>query len=460
MARLNDSQPPGETIEALKKRYIRQNREIARANSAQSIRIRALENEASQLLEENIKLREQVIKLTVELDRRDRSHEILQNLSSTKTALEEKVKEILQLVGGLSAQVPAPPRDKLATGPKPVEERVWRNQYLASIEQEGLSPIKEDPVFPRKSSSIEDVPILPPAHRYDGPSPGSDKDDNENENENEKGGKDEDEDTYPDPPFSAYLDIRPRRRRDSTIAKSSLKSTTTTTITTTTFNLPIRSKLDSSPTKPTKRKFEDTTSPERRISFGEDEVSETFTFRVPEKSVGTVAIPTAGNEKTLKSGSDGAANEVLRRLNSETWSVLEGEEGNEKLCGGDKNASNESTGNGESKKEKVEPKREEEEESAKKEAAPAATDENKRGSKFTSIVLPDDCSALDMVPKPKKSNTSTAQRMALGPKTVNADLCPPKSRSLIQNPATFSKNSSLLMSTLKSRPSYPRSTSR
>jgi len=125
-----------------------------RANSTQNIRIHTLETEAAQLLEENIALREQVIRLTVELDRRNHSAEILSNVSATKRELEKKVHEMMKLVGGLNT-LPhvGGGKGKIVTGPKPVEERVWRNEYLLKVEQEqvGLEAIREDVVYPRKS---------------------------------------------------------------------------------------------------------------------------------------------------------------------------------------------------------------------------------------------------------------------------------------------------------------------
>lgn len=77
---------------------------IHRANSQQSVRIRVLETEAGHLLEENISLREQVIKLTVELDRRNRSTELLHIVTNTKSALEKKLREMLKLVGEMNLQ--------------------------------------------------------------------------------------------------------------------------------------------------------------------------------------------------------------------------------------------------------------------------------------------------------------------------------------------------------------------
>ena len=135
-----------------------------RANSTQSIRIRTLETEAAQLLEENISLREQVIRLTVELDRRNHSAGILSKVSATKRELEKKVQEMMKLVGGLSV-LPhvGEGKGKIVTGPKPVEERVWRNEYLLKVEQEqvGLEAIKEDVVYPRKSLRYVPATVRP-----------------------------------------------------------------------------------------------------------------------------------------------------------------------------------------------------------------------------------------------------------------------------------------------------------
>ena len=71
---------------------------------------------------------------------------------------------MMKLVGGLSA----PPyigrgKGKIVTGPKPVEERVWRNEYLLKVEQEqvGLEAIREDVVYPRKSLKYDPAAVGP-----------------------------------------------------------------------------------------------------------------------------------------------------------------------------------------------------------------------------------------------------------------------------------------------------------
>lgn len=74
---------------------------------------------------------------------------------------------MMKLVGGLSA-LPnvGEVKDKIVTGPKPVEERTWRNEYLLKVEQEqvGLEVIREDAVYPRKPlryalAAVRDISI-------------------------------------------------------------------------------------------------------------------------------------------------------------------------------------------------------------------------------------------------------------------------------------------------------------
>jgi Shugoshin N-terminal coiled-coil region/Shugoshin C terminus len=60
---------PTDALFPVKRRFIRQNRELARINAAQAIQLRALEAETSRLLTENIELRERLIHLERESKR-------------------------------------------------------------------------------------------------------------------------------------------------------------------------------------------------------------------------------------------------------------------------------------------------------------------------------------------------------------------------------------------------------
>ena len=58
---------PPANFDEVKRRFIRQNRELAKNNSSQSLRIRSLEVEVSKLLADNLDLREHILGLENEL---------------------------------------------------------------------------------------------------------------------------------------------------------------------------------------------------------------------------------------------------------------------------------------------------------------------------------------------------------------------------------------------------------
>src|SRR5271156_5532816 len=60
---------PTDALFPVKRRFIRQNRELARINAAQAIQLRVFEAETSRLLTENIELRERLIHLERESKR-------------------------------------------------------------------------------------------------------------------------------------------------------------------------------------------------------------------------------------------------------------------------------------------------------------------------------------------------------------------------------------------------------
>jgi len=139
---------------------MRQNRDIARANSAQSLRIRNLENETSRLLADNLGLREHVLRLRLELDD-GRARRIADNTTIIKAQLEVKMQEISSLINNLN-QAPTPEKKPQKAG-KIVRESIsgspdhrnWKNMCTLSeavASQEGrLPPILENKSFPRKT---------------------------------------------------------------------------------------------------------------------------------------------------------------------------------------------------------------------------------------------------------------------------------------------------------------------
>jgi hypothetical protein len=85
----------------VKRRFVRQNREIARANSIQSLRIRNLESEVSRLLAENVSLREQIISLNQDLERSQSQRDLTDGINDAKEKLEAKLVELGDLVTDL-----------------------------------------------------------------------------------------------------------------------------------------------------------------------------------------------------------------------------------------------------------------------------------------------------------------------------------------------------------------------
>ncbi|KAG0634543.1 hypothetical protein HOY80DRAFT_1059790 [Tuber brumale] len=211
MARLND--PQTESLEALKKRFLRQNREIARVNSTQSVRIRNLEDETTRLLTENIELREQVIKLQASLDRREKARVVVESVEATKKKLEEKVVELDEIVKGLGQAITTSPEGKSAVRQPRAHiashhQRIWKSQLTLGEMHDGQLPaIHEDARSRRNSLNVEE-------HRRNSLNfeeinlPPPQPEDNTHD--------DSDEDLKP--PVSSLLDIRPRRRRDSAMA--------------------------------------------------------------------------------------------------------------------------------------------------------------------------------------------------------------------------------------------------
>lgn len=145
----------------MRRKFLRQNRDIARVNSTQSLRIRSLENEISRLLAENLDFREQILRLRSEATVKN-SQAVADHINSTKSQLEVRLQEINALVAGLNkapkpmAESPVEEQqsDKTAAF-RSSEEKKWRNMCAMSEEvaiQEGrLPPILENKTFPRRT---------------------------------------------------------------------------------------------------------------------------------------------------------------------------------------------------------------------------------------------------------------------------------------------------------------------
>lgn len=139
---------------------MRQNRDIARANSTQSLRIRNLENETSRLLAENLSLREQILRLQIELEN-GKSQRVAETTRVLKAQLEIKLLEIGALINGLGNASPAAKKSSrsgkvtCASPSTSPDQKNWKNMCSLSEavgSQEGrLPPILEDKSYPRRT---------------------------------------------------------------------------------------------------------------------------------------------------------------------------------------------------------------------------------------------------------------------------------------------------------------------
>lgn len=138
---------------------MRQNRDIARANSTQSLRIRNLENETSRLLAENLGLREQIIRLQKEIDD-GAAQRIANHTIELKSQLEAKLREIGALISGLGDDAPkkkSPQAGKItrASPARSPDQKNWKNMCTLSEAvggQDGrLPPILENKTYPRRT---------------------------------------------------------------------------------------------------------------------------------------------------------------------------------------------------------------------------------------------------------------------------------------------------------------------
>lgn len=132
---------------------MRQNREIARVNSLQSLRIRSLESEVSHLLSENVSLREQVINLTQQTERLEAGKMLHDGIYDIKFKLDAKLAEL----SSLATELGSLPRkvgklcDEQFDRPKQAAESRPRTEDMMGHEDGRLPAIVEDKFYPRQT---------------------------------------------------------------------------------------------------------------------------------------------------------------------------------------------------------------------------------------------------------------------------------------------------------------------
>ncbi|WPH01890.1 Hypothetical protein R9X50_00474400 [Acrodontium crateriforme] len=159
-SRPNITGPPAD-FDEVKRRFIRQNRELAKNNSNQSLRIRSLEIEVSRLLADNLDLREQVLQLQGEVynAQANGSAHVVERV---KEDLHAKIAELSDLVQGMDAlKCDVKPRER-QTRERPQNLEHWRErQTLVDVMRENQMPtITEDKQYPRRTLNGDEIKAI------------------------------------------------------------------------------------------------------------------------------------------------------------------------------------------------------------------------------------------------------------------------------------------------------------
>ena len=159
----------------VRKRFLRQNRDIARQNSNQGLKIRQLEFEVQRLLTENLDIRSQVYRLEHELQE-SKARRIADHAVEIKAKMEAQLLEWSELLNSLGTEPPmkrrmspgsrtiAQPRHRISSPSqqtRPRKSKEARKEAEDLAESDGrMPPIFETKTYPRRTMEYVS-PCLP-----------------------------------------------------------------------------------------------------------------------------------------------------------------------------------------------------------------------------------------------------------------------------------------------------------
>ncbi|KAF5027771.1 hypothetical protein F66182_101 [Fusarium sp. NRRL 66182] len=167
MARLNEPPVSTDSLETLRKKLLRQNRDLAKSNNIRALRIRELENDCACMLSENLELRGRILELEKELEDND-ARRIADHALAIKAKLESQLTEWGTLLAGLGLEPPMKrhsPRPRKSTKPRlsfssarpsPSQRRL--RDIAREIEE--LGHISETKSYPRQSMNPAQILAL------------------------------------------------------------------------------------------------------------------------------------------------------------------------------------------------------------------------------------------------------------------------------------------------------------
>lgn len=148
----------------MKRRFLRQNRDIARQNSTQGLKIRQLEFEVQRLLSENLEMRSQIYRLEHEAQE-SRARRVADHAFEIKARMEAQMAEWSEMLNSLGTEPPkkrrmspatraiARPRQSMSDSmARPRKSKEARREAEDIAEREGrLPPIFESKTYPRRT---------------------------------------------------------------------------------------------------------------------------------------------------------------------------------------------------------------------------------------------------------------------------------------------------------------------
>lgn len=152
---------------AVRRKFLRQNRDIARVNSAQSLRIRSLEGECGRLLSENLTLNGRILELERALEESRSAQRIADHALDIKARMEAQLIEWGAMLEGLGVEPAAKRKATMSPGGRrtmksrksedrsPAATRRPREsrsaEEVAAMQEGRLPPIHENKTYPRRT---------------------------------------------------------------------------------------------------------------------------------------------------------------------------------------------------------------------------------------------------------------------------------------------------------------------
>ena len=143
----------------MRRKLLRQNRDLAKSNNIRALRIRELENECSLMLSENLELRGRILDLETQVEDNE-ARRIADHALSIKEKLEAQLTEWGTMLAGLGLE-PPPKRHSPRARKSIIKQRMSFHSNRPSPSQrrlrdiardvEELGHISENKSYPRKS---------------------------------------------------------------------------------------------------------------------------------------------------------------------------------------------------------------------------------------------------------------------------------------------------------------------